>query len=1000
MTSPTFTWSGHGAGEITIDQRLAFEKRLTAVIADSFSTLGVVPDRSGPAILRTPASERVGPERYDRALGLYMIPSYDHAGAPVAIDVEGTTTLPEKGKTGTVFRVLVSIEAVWEAVAEQVDIGSRCGPLGVLFEVPPSLGHASLGPNAGVGPFYGLIVAELPERRTIIDTIFVASTGTSLDSAGNITEAPATLPPVGRYQLTWRGGPAQGRQIYNDFYGDALRKILLEQARSAGLDRTSVAKAIAARIEKWIDAQIGITPAAGYALLHGVAKALLSLNSDAISNWSAATRLQDVEILPLAESVQVLPGLRRQPGTDVGGAAEAVDGEEPGELEAEEPEVCPPTGAVGGLLPRRPAVPTEPPALLFPPGARGAIPQVVPDDEGFEGEPSIDDLGPFGQELANLMEEIASRLRMNRGRFAGKFVIDAAGALQHLALETAAWPPAEKATTSAARQQSGNAGPLDVSPANSPQIDFLRHLAGTLPLISYLRDLVHAGYQSRPRLISGRRHCDAPGWLKDFAETHVPMLAWAAGDIFAAACQVVFLQLLNASADAIQARLEIIDPYAAWFEDEILPELRHLDELLRMQVLLKNARRIERLALYDAQELQQEFPDARLANASPVPRLAADAGSWHDATASFADLLQSTQPPPGPPRADAYEIVPLLDRTYQVLDKDGHLWSAEKLERGILLRRGVLESTDPLITQMVDLPDVMRRFNHGSVKDVISSILRDMTEANEATTRRARRSVFSGFQASRISTSAGPLSKQYETATVRGTPYRLAGVHALAHNAIGDAFGGDLFYGLGIDYLFGSERGKEDLLALLEFAGIVVLAIFCPPLAEALGVALAAAQLEHAEERAQTYAALIQPETVLSRAEVEAELFAAELGAALAFLPIGLKIASEARAALRLEQQAAREVGQAAASSARTASEAAGALSQLTRIIEEGFATVFLKEATKAWLINEAIGAGLKPLVDRVAENVRRTGPTGGLENALQTIRALQEQRRRQRRSH
>jgi hypothetical protein len=989
MFSPTFVWAGHGAGEIGIDQRAAFETRVSAVIADAFAALGGGAGDALPAVLRAAASERIDPDRYDRTLGLYKIPSFDDGGAPTAIDVERAAAFDEPGGVGSAFRVLASIDDVRQALSERVDVASLVGPVGVLFEVP------------GAEQRFGLIVARFPEGRIIITTIFSPPTEPAEDATGRLAEMPITLSPVGHYSLTWVGGRTQVRQIYRSFYAERLRAFFLDRARSTGHEEMSVAEKIPALIEEWIDGRIGsATAAAGVLVLQGDSSTLLSLSGDSIVNLSAAQRLQGVVVIPLTESVAGEAGRGR-------GAAAAAEGQAPEDdaaaahEEAQDigsDECGPPAHTVGGLVPRRPEIPVDAPLALFPPAARGPIPQVADDEEGFEGEPSVDALGEFGQALINVMEEIASRLRMPRGRFAGKFVIDAAAAVRHLALETAAWPPTERATTAAAQKRGGNVGPLDVSPAASPQIDFLRHLAGTLPLIRYLRDLVDAGYQSRPHLISGRRHCDAPGWLLDFVERHVPMLAWAAGDVFAAACQVLFLQLLNSSADAIQARLGTIDVYAAHFEQAILPELRHLDELLRMQVLHENARLIEQLALYNPQELRQRFPDARLANASPVVKPQPSSGSWTDAAASFTEALQSV-PPPAAPRAAAYEIVPLADRSYRVLDKDGRLWSEEELERGILLRRGVLESADPLITQMVDLPDVMQRFNRAPVKEVIRAILTEMAEANRAVAARSRRDVHAGFQASRISTPAGPLWKQYATATVHGTPYRLGGIHALAHEAIGDAFGGDPAYGEGINYLFGSERGKEELLGLLEFTGIVILAIFCPPLAEALGYLLAGLQLERAEERAQTYRALIEPETVLSRAEVEAELFAAELGAVLAFLPAGLKILSEARAAFSLEQQAAREIGEAAASGTKTAGEAAQALSHLTSVIEEGFATVFIKESAKAWLINEAIGAAIRPLVERVAERVERTGPTGGLQGAMGKLVSLQRQRRKQRRS-
>jgi hypothetical protein len=965
MADPTFVWSGHGVGEVGIDERSAFEGGVRAVIADAFSALGRESAGASPAALRAPAAERIDPDRYDRTLGLYKIPSFADEGALSALDVERPIQVDHSGGAANVSVFLEIVGDVIQALEERRPIESLRAPVGVLFPLPVT----DCEPHGGAGPCYGLMVARFAETpiRMIIVTSFSALTQT-IDPSGRLSDAPGAPASTGEYRLTWRGGPREARDIYRAFYEERLRALYLEHARSKNYDEASFAEKVPALIEEWIDAQISAdSEVVGYVALEGGSDILLSLTTAEIRDPSAAATLRDVEVIALSE-------VERSRSSGESGEGEVT--ETPSVDEEEEV----------GAQERLP---------LFPPAAVEATPEVA-EDVAFEGEPSIDELGEFGQLLAGLMDDIASRLRISRGRFAGQFVIDATAALQQLARETAAWPPAERAICRAAPKQEGNVGPLDVSAADSRQLDFLRHLAGTVPLITHLRAVIAAGYQSRADLIKGRRNRNAPGWLDAFFVRHVPMLAWGAGDIFAAACQVVFLQLLNASADAIAARLEAIDAYAGYFEQAILPELRHLDELLRMQALLALGWHIELLARNDVQELKRRYPDARLASASPAPKPATT--SWHEAAASFTEVLQSVPPPPEAPRADAYEIVPLVDRTYRILDKDGQLWSAEQLERGILLRRGVLESADPLITQMADLPDVMQRFQRARVKDVIGAILTEMAQANEAVAARSRSNVHAGFQASRISTIRGPLWKHYTEATVRGTAYTLGGVHRLAHTAIGEAFNADPAYADGINYLFGAERGKEEILGLLEFTGIVILAIFCPPLAADLGIVLATHQLERAEERAQTYQALIDPEAVLSRAEVEAELFAARLGLALSFLPVGIELAGEVRAALRVGQ-AATEAGEAAASAARSGSQAAAAAGHLAEVIEKGFVTVFLKEATQAWLINEAIGVVISPLVEGVAERVQRTGPTGGLDRALGKLVALEKQRRQARRS-
>jgi hypothetical protein len=246
-------------------------------------------------------------------------------------------------------------------------------------------------------------------------------------------------------------------------------------------------------------------------------------------------------------------------------------------------------------------------------------------------------------------------------------------------------------------------------------------------------------------------------------------------------------------------------------------------------------------------------------------------------------------------------------------------------------------------------------------------------------TAHAKADPWYGFRASRI-------SEHIEGATVPYSRFSLQGVHLTAHRQIGEFFRGDRFYPMGIDDLFMAQLGKESLTAFLEFTGIVLLAVVCPPAAALVGVELAAYHLDVAEERRRVYRSLIDPEEVRSLAEVEAELFAAQLGLALSFLPVGGELLAEARAAFSVAGRGAAEAaGEAAAAGGRAAAlgMADRAAVHLMRVIQRGIVETFIEEMAKAWLINKVIGWSLEPVMADLQREWGTTGPIGGMEGAM-----------------
>jgi hypothetical protein len=344
--------------------------------------------------------------------------------------------------------------------------------------------------------------------------------------------------------------------------------------------------------------------------------------------------------------------------------------------------------------------------------------------------------------------------------------------------------------------------------------------------------------------------------------------------IFGMACRALFLQLLRSSREAIEARIRHFNQYAPLFERLVAAQLMEVDELNRLRKQLVDA-----------------LPSGVLQD---IGSFAVD--SWRSAHHITSDIFGGNSPF-RPSVAEAGTIVKSGDRVVGVSDSDGRVWTKDELDQAIATRQQTAEGIDPLVKQIRDLPDLMDRLrlNRTTIRNELWKLLHEMHESNGDTIRKTEASWMFAVKASTIVESApGGDGTPPLTATVRNSKYHLQHIHLMAHEAIGDAFMNDGYYGAGIDWIFDAEQGKAALREFFEFTGMVILAVVCAPLAVAVGAALAGYHLYEAQERESIYMSLIDPDLVLSAAEVEAGLFAAELGALLAFLPAGKQLASGA----------------------------------------------------------------------------------------------------------
>ncbi|HEX7245267.1 MAG TPA: hypothetical protein VF245_06870 [Solirubrobacterales bacterium] len=583
--------------------------------------------------------------------------------------------------------------------------------------------------------------------------------------------------------------------------------------------------------------------------------------------------------------------------------------------------------------------------------------------ESFLGEPSLAELGEDGERLRERIAAVAARLDVEPCDFGGQFCLNAALALGARALAVGAAGAGESGGILKPPAAAANLGAAEFEAAASPARQLLRHLAATVPVLNALSaDLVAAYMRPEHRGTIEEPFGDPTRWAIRFGAGFNGSLIESVGFLFGATCQVLMAQLLRSSREAIEDRRS--PEYAELFERTMLPRLERLGELLGWREEIRRYETVRAMAMAsdDGNPVVWDRPNAPAAATPPPPTPAATpAGNWPAAREALLDSLRPAEAPP-PAELPGHRRGEVVDdgRVVGVDDGSGRVWTLAAIESALVTRRGTLESIDPLVKQLADLPEALGRLrgDREHARETLASILAEMLTRNEETSADVRGSWEYSFRASRI-------REGLPGATVPGTGFSLQGVHRLAHEAIGDAFGGDVTYALAIRSLFEGELNRSLGLTLIEFTGLVLAGIVCAPLAAALGVGLAAYHYEEALERERLYGSLIDPELVLSRVEVEVELFAARLGLALAFL-------GEAGSILRSGERVGVAMTQ-----------------HLAEQLERGLAVALVREVAKAELVGKLIELAVQPLIASLEREVLVAGPQGGLDAALQHRLAL-----------
>ncbi len=515
---------------------------------------------------------------------------------------------------------------------------------------------------------------------------------------------------------------------------------------------------------------------------------------------------------------------------------------------------------LGEVDPNAPAF--DGPTRFYPTSPNGDAVEI--DLGPFMGEPSLDELGETGDHIRRKIRQIAFRLEMPEGNYCGAFCIAAAQMVGIRAASVANYTETSNQATTIATGDTGNLGSVQMPTELTPAIRVIRYVAEVVPLMTDLQHFMVDIYNI-PRiasLITGRRANDPSGWALDFYKAYTPALKSSVGHTFIRTCQIKMLELLRHSEKHINTRLLNFDTYYRMVRSQILGMIATEAKLHELLAMLTEAAAKDNDFGANVAEVYSSWRSAR-----------------HALSMSLSDqILNLSQLDPSGREVEG--TVASVAGVLRVTDADGRVWTKEELEQAIASVHGAAASIDPLIHQFRDIPEVVQTFreNPRLSRWYLKSLLGEMKQKNMESQVRTRSDNMFAFR-------AGKIREDLPNRTIPHTDIALQGIHLMAHEAIGDAFGGSRAYAIGVQYVMNVELGRQGLITFGETVSVIALAVVCPPAAAALGAVYAVVHYQQASEIDDLYGGLIDPELILNRAEVEFDLFMSEFEIALSVIP-------------------------------------------------------------------------------------------------------------------
>ena len=547
-------------------------------------------------------------------------------------------------------------------------------------------------------------------------------------------------------------------------------------------------------------------------------------------------------------------------------------------------------------------------------------------DTPFLGEPAIELWPPaISARLSRKVAEIAGLLHMSPGSYVGGFLI---AAMVHIDRNC--------------RILTSHRAPI------SPQ---LRNMAAAFGPVKELEReyITHMLSQDDRKALPCPVAGQSAHWVAAFAGVFGSAKDDAVASMFVTQCQDVLLQVLFASGHELSKRAGNFTSYMSMTRMLLTVMLADVPELMRLREALIGELRRERMILSAGGPL---------------------AAGWITMTGKVVDSLTTE---PVSREADAGTVAPFKDGP-QVYDGKGRWWSLAELDAVISTQRQQVTAIDPVLDKVSEVDDVVRKLKAAQVLDAYAStaaghalttavddifrdLLTDLIKENDRWQRKAATERKYAFGLANFTRDDAPDSD---------IGAKLTGIYKLADERLRPAFTDPDAYRSGMTRLAAEEIGKAELSEILNLVGLTVLAIFCAPLAFAVGAVQAAEGLYTAFEHRDLQRAMLDADDILSKAQVEAEMWAAVINAALTVLPEVPSLVRGARTAGRaLAKGEATEL--AAAATRQAMRDIAKRLAEMSL---EHFTARFTKELTQAYLINLALSKAMGRITDAVAHQV------------------------------
>ncbi|MFF4911229.1 hypothetical protein ACFY2T_40920 [Streptomyces sp. NPDC001260] len=599
--------------------------------------------------------------------------------------------------------------------------------------------------------------------------------------------------------------------------------------------------------------------------------------------------------------------------------------------------------------------------------------------EPYLDEPPVTALTD-SRNLTGRIRSLAAALSIPECGYAGTFALHCAQAVIARALDLAESTISSQATTDVTvhTDGTGNNGFVHVKPSPTPEMQWLRRLAGIAREVGFFAADTVSTYGDRANApLFGSRPGDplnAASWSKRFMNDLSPTLGLGYRTVFVETCRAIMLQQLRSSLVGITERMKPV--HLNLLVDQIGGNLAKLgDDILWPTVLLT--------AIEHAARVHMSHGTVRAILSTSIT-ITTEYGSF-----PLPPPIDST-----PRRVLAIVGEDRLERRggELVAVHGDKAWTADLLRQEINRRRQLLNMTDPLFFQIPDLQGIILGIEHdpGFLKRYLENLLTEMSAANQRMTTSAsvpRTGAYFSLEASNY-------VKREGGRDWRGLRYTLQGIHQLADDHLAPEVRGDCRYIDAVNQAIGRREAQDTFVAIGSSVGIIVLGLFCAPLgAVAAGLITGVASLAFtlhdvydAERQSDLYLAVEEdPELFQHYQDVQvAKLMAAVSVAFSVFDVVGVgkaahTVASGVPGALRtVEKQGVRAFFGVAAEGVREQLLKGLAEDALRQAVRQA-----VQEATVVLVMNELMPYVITPVLESW---IRRQAQEHGLADEVSEV--------------